>query len=208
MTPTAGGGQGERKGYREPTQLHRQLQNIDPGRRQQTARREVGGDDEATDGAPDGGGNARDGLEDRAHRHELSREDEHRANPEEDRDDAPDGRVVAKLEIVTHGAQVVGGRLAPNGGTNPQRQKDLSNCRRPHPPPGGNAPAVAHGGRADRGPGANVGGEHGREDEAWTELPPGDKKIARPAHAAADEQPDQDHPDRVGAEDDEIQVQG
>ena len=67
-------------------------------------------------------------------------------------------------------------------------------------------PDVAARRRADRRSGPDIGGEHRREEQAGPEPPAGDEKIRRAPHAAADPQSERHQQERVGAEDEHVEV--
>ena len=65
-----------------------------------------------------------DSVEDGSNGRELRSENERRSDPEQGRDDAADGCVVPKLEIVTDGSQVVRLGDASHRRPDPQRERN------------------------------------------------------------------------------------
>ena len=111
-------GERQRQRDREADQLHGQLHDVDPGRREQAAGREVDRDDDAADGAADRLGMPRNDFEDPPQPDQLGREDEDRADPQQRRDDAAHALVVAELEVV---ARRCGGSARPRPAASPAR---------------------------------------------------------------------------------------
>src|SRR6185437_15352389 len=147
---------------------------------------EVRRDDDCTNQAADRFGNADDDFEYARETDELSGQDGERAHPEQYRDRCAHARVVAPLEKVADGLQVVLGRETSNARSDGQGENGRADRRRPDPPPGCEAVSVAETRGVDRGPAADVGGKEGRKQQAWPEAPPGNEEVAGHTHAPRD----------------------
>ena len=196
----------ERYRDREAGELHRQLNHVHPCRGQQAAGREVGRDHQTADHASLPGRHAGDDLEDHAHREQLSGEDEQRADPQESGDQRAHRRPIAKLEVVADRPQVARRRHPPDRGPDPERQDRAAERGRSHPPPRRDAARIAERGRVDGRSGADVRGQHRREDQARAERAAGDEEIRCAADAAADQLADADQQGRVGEQERELEV--
>src|SRR5207248_11420953 len=94
------------------------------------------------DNAPGRDGKMRDSVQDGSDGEQLAGEDEDRSDPDEHRDHAAHGRVVAELEVVANGAQVMRFGDPPHRGTDPEGERNLADAGGPDPPPRGDAVGV------------------------------------------------------------------
>ena len=205
--PAAGRRQGERQGDREASQLHGQLDHVHPRRREQAAGGEVDRDEESADRTPGGRRHADDGVEDRGDGDELPGQDEDGADPQQrgDRRPHPDAESVLRKSPTVR--KSCAAATPSDRRADPQRQGDRADRRRSDPPHAGEAVAVAEGGGAHGRPGADVRGEHRREDQPGSEAAAGDEEIVRSADAAADPEAEGDLRGGIGDEQRQVRHQ-
>src|SRR5262249_16188440 len=88
----------------------------------------------------------------------------------------------------------------------PECQRERSDRRGADPPPRGRPDEISVRRRAHRRTGADVGREHGREDETWTETAARDEEVRGTAHPPADPDAERHQAKRVSGEDREMET--
>ena len=190
--PSADRRQSQRQGNRKADQLDRQLDHVDPRRREQAAGGEIDRDQQAAQDAAEHEGDADDGGENRGDGDQLPREDEDGADPQQRGNRRADLDAEAILEKVADRAQVAPGGDAAHGRPDPQRQRDRSDRRRSHPPDSGETVAIPESGGPHGGTGPDVRREHRRENQARPEAAAGNEEVRRSSDPAADPQAERD----------------
>ena len=146
---------------------------------------EVAGDDHAADDVPTHFGvAAATTFRIDADRDQLPREDGERSTQSRS---ATMPRTLGAVAESRGNRRRCAGRAPPRSAdrrADPERERNRSDRRRPHPPPRRDAIAIAEAGRADRRSGADVGREHRRKDERRAEPPSGDEEIRSAAGRA------------------------
>ena len=112
--------QRQRQRNREPGHLDRQLNDVDDGGGHEPACAEIGGHDNSANQASERLGNPDDRVEHACESDELSRENCQRADPEQGRDGRADACVVAPLEKIADGPQIVRRRRCGGSAVRPR----------------------------------------------------------------------------------------
>ena len=201
--PAPGRRPGERQRQQEPGEQRHELQQVDPGGRQEPAAAEVQDEHERGDERPHHARHAGDHLEGPGHGEELAGQEGERPEPEHRGDQHAHGAVEAPLEEVAHGEEAVRAREPVHPRRHHEAEHQAADRGRARPPPRGEPVPVAEAGRAHGRPRPDVRRQQRHEHHRAGQRAAGHEEVAGGPDAARHVEPGADHQRGVDDEQDE-----